>query len=113
MYLSATTFLATILLSTARGEHATASASSDPILHRLSVSDLSAEASIKVLKFRDEFLLWKDEHSVVYGSIQSELNKMLVWVDNHGELVGKSVNRVGLSLDLGLIRKNVISFEKD
>lgn len=101
MYLSTKTLFATFLLSTVvRGEFirsssVSASAHSDPVLRHLTSSghdhdyghfELTSVDTAKIFKFRDQFLKWKDAHSVVYESIELELHKMLVWVENHGEL---------------------------
>lgn len=107
MYLSTKTLFATFLLSTVvRGEFirsssVSASAHSDPVLRHLTSSghdhdyghfELTSVDTAKIFKFRDQFLKWKDAHSVVYESIELELHKMLVWVENH-EFIHKHNNQ--------------------
>ena len=39
----------------------------------------------RVTALRPRFLEWVKEHSRVYESVEEEMKRMLVWIENHGE----------------------------
>jgi hypothetical protein len=40
-----------------------------------------------LVKIRDEFVSWAEKYSKKYESIEHELERMLVWAENHGKLM--------------------------
>lgn len=66
------------------------SASADEVVTLLTTSpnnsddlNLSASYKEKVLHFRDEFVAWKKKHSISYSAVETEIEKMMTWIDNH------------------------------
>lgn len=43
------------------------------------------ENSVKVTALRGAFLEWVEEHKRVYETVEDEMKRMLVWIENHGE----------------------------
>mmetsp|Transcript_38218 Transcript_38218/g.77837 ORF Transcript_38218/g.77837 Transcript_38218/m.77837 type:complete len:105 (+) Transcript_38218:638-952(+) len=44
------------------------------------------ENSVKVTALRGAFLEWVEEHKRIYENVEEEMKRMLVWIENHGEL---------------------------
>ena len=44
---------------------------------------------VRVTALRPRFLEWVKEHSRVYESVEEEMRRMLVWIENHGERVAR------------------------
>jgi len=38
----------------------------------------------KVSALRDLFVAWKKNHNKIYSSFNEELQRMLIWIENHG-----------------------------
>ena len=40
---------------------------------------------VRVTALRPHFLEWVKQHSRVYETVEEEMKRMLVWIENHGE----------------------------
>jgi len=80
MYLSTKPLLAAFLLSSSGFAHPDHPAH-DQVL--AGSAKLPAAVRDKVAKLRDSFLHWKEDHGKDYESVDVELKKMLVWIENH------------------------------
>jgi hypothetical protein len=48
----------------------------------------------KLAALRDHFVAWKKKHSKSYSSFSEEVQRMLIWIDNHGMLLDSKYNEV-------------------
>lgn len=100
MHLSIKALVVTFFISTVNG--------SDPFdrdvfVSRLQSNDLNItlETREKIFQFRELFQAWKDEHSVVYETVEMELKKMLTWIENHNFINAHNSKKPSPSYTLG------------
>ena len=84
MHINIKALVVTFFLSIVNGSD---SLDQDVFVSRLQSNDLNITLEIrgKIFQFRELFQAWKDEHSIVYETVEIEMNKMLTWIENHSE----------------------------
>jgi C1A family cysteine protease len=58
----------------------------------LASQNISSGARAKLMSFRNEFLVWAKEFGKVYDSLEEELERLTIWIENH-EFISKHNNR--------------------
>ena len=51
------------------------------------------ENSVKVTALRGAFTEWVEEHKRIYESVEDEMERMLIWIENHGEFALSGIIR--------------------
>jgi C1A family cysteine protease len=54
-----------------------------PAHHDSELNSLSSTYREKLIQFRDNFVAWKNKHSISYAAAETELKKMITWIENH------------------------------